>query len=116
MGDGRSVIWWNHSRRWRQLLRWAWTGRRQVLTKSITVRLTLQNLSTQPSGFSLEPYGDYCEMPPDTIVHATWELQPSADLHLEIALTNDAVLVGDASRPLCELLPSRDEPGGTLWS
>ena len=86
------------------------------MATNITVRITLQNLSTRSSGFSLEPYGDYCEMPPDTTVYAAWELEPDAELHLEIALTNDGVIVGDASQPLCELQPGKDQPGGTLWA
>ena len=78
------------------------------------VRLTLENLSTLTKSFSLEPYGDYSNLPPGTTVHATWELSASGDLELEITVTNDGVIVGDASL-MAGLRPSRDEPGGQLW-
>ena len=72
-------------------------------------------MSTLTTSFSLEPYGDYSKVPPDTTVHATWELPARGDHELEIAVTNDAVIVGDASKPMAELRPSRDKPGGELW-
>lgn len=85
------------------------------MTQRRVVRVTLQNLSTVTRGFSLEPYGDHCDLRPDGIVHATWELPPSGELELEIAVTNDAVLVCDASKPMAELRPNKDKPGGEQW-
>lgn len=85
------------------------------MTNPVVVRLTLQNLSTKPRVFSLEPYGDYCEVEPQATVHATWELPPTGDLELEIALVDDGVLIWDASTPMVGLRPSREQPGGDLW-
>ena len=85
------------------------------MTKPLVVRLTLENSSEQRRVVSLEPYGDYCELEPHATVHATWELEPDGEVHLEIAVTDDALIVCDASNPLCELRPGRDQPGGEFW-
>jgi hypothetical protein len=78
--------------------------------------MTLQNLSKTSRTFSLEPYGDYCELGPDQKVYATWEVPPDGDVAVEVAITDDAVLVADASNPMSELRPNREEPGGDLWA
>jgi hypothetical protein len=86
------------------------------MTQRITLRLTLQNLSGTSRTFSLEPYGEYTDLEPGGTVHASWEMPPDGDLQLELALTDEAVLIGDASQPMGELRPMRDVPGGDRWA
>ena len=85
------------------------------MSKPRVVRLILHNSSTLTKGMSLEPFGDYCELRPGATVHATWELPAEADLELELAITNDSLVVWDASKPMAELSPSREDQGGDLW-
>lgn len=86
------------------------------MTQPISVRLTLQNLSKKSWTFSLEPYGDYCDVGPGGKAYATWELRPDGALALEIAVTDDALLIGDVSNPMSELRPNRREPSGERWA
>jgi hypothetical protein len=86
------------------------------MTQRIILRLTLQNLSGTSRTFSLEPYGEYTDLEPGGTVYASWEMPHDGDLKLEVALTDDAVLIGDSSQPLGELRPMRDLPGGGRWA
>jgi DNA-directed RNA polymerase beta subunit len=81
----------------------------------ITVRLGLQNLASQTRTFSLEPIGDYCDLGPSEIAHATWEIQDDGSVEIEIAVTDDAVLLGHTS-PATELRPDREAAGGDRWA
>jgi hypothetical protein len=53
---------------------------------------------------------------PKATVQATWALELGADIELEVAVDDEGFAVCDASRPLCELRPSRSRPGGELWA
>jgi hypothetical protein len=81
----------------------------------ITVRLSLQNLASQRRTFSLEPNGDYCDLRPKEIAHATWEIGDDGSVEIEIAVTDDAVLLGHTDPPT-ELRPERDAAGGNPWA
>ncbi len=86
------------------------------MAKPITVQVTLQNLASSPRTFSLEPYGEYCELGPRETAHASWEITADGSVELEIAITDDSALVADSSEPLMQLRPRRDAPGGQHWA
>ena len=86
------------------------------MTNPSAVRFLLQNLADKPRTFSLEPYGDSCELEPQATAYAIWEPPANGNAGLEIAVTNDAVSVWESSEPPGELRPGREEVGGDLWA
>lgn len=92
------------------------TGETMPMTNPSVIRFLLQNLADKPRSFSLEPYGDYCELEPQARAYATWEPPQNGRAGLEIAVTNDAVSVWESSEPSGELRPVRDGVDGDPWA